>query len=63
MASCRKTYNCECSTTIFTTTVTVKSEAKSTKKAAKEWCDSMGNPSTTVDGVSSANLAMSCELK
>jgi hypothetical protein len=64
LVSCKKNYTCECKTDAFGFPVSVKSEAKSSKKGAEEWCKSMGNPTETVDGVSSPNtLPLTCAIK
>ena len=63
MSSCKKDYTCVCSTSFLGTTVSVTTEAKSSKKSAEEWCNSFEAPSTTVDGAPTTNLPLNCEIK
>jgi hypothetical protein len=63
LVSCKKNYTCECSTDALGIPVSIKSEAKSSKKGAEEWCKSQQNSTTTVDGQSEPNLPLSCSIK
>lgn len=54
MASCKKDYTCECTSTstagstTFTSVTSIK--AKTSKKDAQAWCDAVPKASTTVNG-------------
>jgi hypothetical protein len=64
LVSCKKDYTCVCSTSVFGITVSVNTEAKSSKKGATEWCKSFENATETVDGAPSTNtVALSCAIK
>jgi hypothetical protein len=64
LTSCKKDYTCVCSASILGTTVSVTSEAKSSKKGAENWCKSMENPSETQNGTSTTNsFPLTCALK
>ena len=63
LTSCKKDYTCVCTTSVFGSTVTATTEAKSTKAGAKEWCESMENPDETFNGTKQTTLPLSCEIK
>ncbi|MES2681863.1 MAG: hypothetical protein V4635_18360 [Bacteroidota bacterium] len=63
LASCKKDYTCECSTSFFGTTFLVKTAAKSSKKGAEEWCKGLQTSTSTVDGQPSPSLPMTCAIK
>lgn len=57
LVSCKKDYTCECSSSTSGITFTLKTEAKSSKKSAEEWCKGLQNSTATatVNGVSSGS--------
>jgi len=64
LASCSKDYTCECTYTASGSTIAVKSAAKSSKKGADEWCKSMQNMSSTVDGQpATSTIPLTCAVK
>jgi hypothetical protein len=63
LASCKKDYTCVCTGNILGTTVSVTTEAKSTKKGADDWCKGLQNGTETVDGQSNATFPLTCAIK
>jgi hypothetical protein len=59
MASCKKEYTCECTSTTAGISATAATTIKDTKKKATEACEA-GTTSSTVLGITSS---VSCEIK
>jgi hypothetical protein len=60
--SCRKEYTCTCTENSGGGIFTGTSKAKSTKKAAKEWCDGL-QAAILSDGTSSGAEGWVCTVK
>jgi hypothetical protein len=63
LVSCKKDYTCVCTINVLGTTVSVTTEAKSSKKGATAWCKSLENPTETVNGSASTTFPLTCAIK